>query len=88
LAIQIQVAELPEGLFLTTPDDLPALVAQGATVAETLEIARDVARKRIEAAGSGREFRIFHQRRARDYTRRSLNWQTGGIFATARSRGN
>jgi predicted RNase H-like HicB family nuclease len=49
LAIQIQIEELPEGLFLATSDELPGLVAQGRTVAETLEIARDVARKLIEA---------------------------------------
>jgi predicted RNase H-like HicB family nuclease len=35
--------------FLATSDELPGLVAQGRTVAETLEIARDVARKLIEA---------------------------------------
>lgn len=49
LALQIQIEELPEGLFLATSEDLPGLVAQGRTVAETLEIARDVARKLIEA---------------------------------------
>ena len=49
LAIRIQVNELPEGLFLATSDELPGLVAQGRTVAETLDIARDVARKLIEA---------------------------------------
>jgi predicted RNase H-like HicB family nuclease len=49
LAIRIQVEELPEGLFLATSDELPGLVAQGRTVAETLEIARDVARKLTEA---------------------------------------
>lgn len=49
LAIRIQVEELPEGVFLATSDELPGLVAQGRTVAETLEIARDVARKLIEA---------------------------------------
>jgi len=56
LAIRIQVEELPEGLFLATSADLPGLVAQGRTVAETLDIARDVARKLIEAQrerGSG-----------------------------------
>ena len=36
-------------MFLATSDELPGLVAQGRTVAETLEIARDVARKLIEA---------------------------------------
>ena len=49
LALRIQIEELPEGLFLATSDELPGLVAQGRTVAETLEIARDVARKLIEA---------------------------------------
>ena len=49
LALRIHVEELPEGLFLATSDELPGLVAQGRTVAETLEIARDVARKLIEA---------------------------------------
>ena len=49
LAIRIQVEELPEGLFLATSDELPGLIAQGRTVAEALEIARDVARKLIEA---------------------------------------
>ena len=49
VAIQIQIEELPEGMFLATSDKLPGLVAQGRTVAEALEIARDVARKLIEA---------------------------------------
>ena len=49
LAIRIQVEELPEGAFLATSDELPGLVAQGRTVAEALELARDVARKLIEA---------------------------------------
>lgn len=49
LAIRVQIEELPEGLYLATSDELPGLVAQGRTVAEALEIARDVARKLIEA---------------------------------------
>ena len=49
LAIQVQIQELPEGLFLATSDELSGLVAQGRTVAEALEIARDVARKLLEA---------------------------------------
>src|ERR1035437_8332916 len=50
LAIQIQIEELPEGLFLATSEELPGLVPQGRTVAEALEIARDVARKQIGRA--------------------------------------
>jgi predicted RNase H-like HicB family nuclease len=49
LAIQIQVEELPEGVFLATSHELHGMVAQGRNVAETLETARDVARKLIEA---------------------------------------
>jgi predicted RNase H-like HicB family nuclease len=49
LAVRIHVEQLPEGLYLATSDDVPGLVAQGRTIAETLELARDVARKLIEA---------------------------------------
>jgi len=45
----IHIEKLPEGVYLATSDSLQGLVAQGRTVAETLEIARDVARKLIEA---------------------------------------
>ncbi|MDQ2775862.1 MAG: DUF1902 domain-containing protein [Acidobacteriota bacterium] len=48
LALRIQVEHLPEGVYLATCEDLPGLVAQGRTVAETLEIARDVARKLLD----------------------------------------
>lgn len=51
-AIRVQIEQLPEGFFLATSDELNGLVAQGRTVAETLEIARDVARILIEV---GRE---------------------------------
>jgi predicted RNase H-like HicB family nuclease len=49
LVIRIRVEELPEGVYLATSDELPGLVAQGRTVAEALDIARDVARKIVEA---------------------------------------
>ncbi|MGB7758629.1 MAG: type II toxin-antitoxin system HicB family antitoxin [Bryobacteraceae bacterium] len=49
LAIRIQIEELPEGVYLATSDEMPGLVAQGRTVAEALDIARDVARKLVEA---------------------------------------
>ena len=47
--VAVHVEELPEGGFLATSQDLPGLVAQGRTVAETLEIAQDVARKLVES---------------------------------------
>jgi predicted RNase H-like HicB family nuclease len=49
LTVRVQVERLPEGVYLASSDELPGLVAQGRTVAETLEIARDVAKKLIEA---------------------------------------
>jgi predicted RNase H-like HicB family nuclease len=47
--VRIHIAKLPEGVYLATSDDVQGLVAQGRSVAETLEIARDVARKLLEA---------------------------------------
>lgn len=47
--VAIHLEALPEGGFLATSDELPGLVAQGRTVAETLEIAQDVARKLVES---------------------------------------
>jgi predicted RNase H-like HicB family nuclease len=49
LAIAIQIEKFPEGVYLATSHELQGLVAEGRTVSETLEIARDVARKLIEA---------------------------------------
>ena len=49
--IKIHLEKLPEGFYLATSDDIQGLVAQGRTVAETIEIARDVARKLIEEQG-------------------------------------
>lgn len=49
ILLPIHLEELPEGGFLATSDELPGLVAQGRTLAETLEIAQDVARKLVES---------------------------------------
>ena len=45
----LHIERLPEGLYLATSEDIPGLVAQGRTITETLEIARDVAKKLLEA---------------------------------------
>ena len=45
----LHIKKLPEGIYLTTSDDIPSLIAQGRTITETLEIARDVAKKLLEA---------------------------------------
>lgn len=47
--INLKIEHLPEGQYLATSDDLPGLLAQGRTVAETVEIAHDVAKKLIES---------------------------------------
>jgi len=47
--VNIHIKKLAEGFYLATSDDVPGLVAQGRTVTEALEIARDVARKLLEA---------------------------------------
>ena len=49
--IRLRIEKLPEGAYLGTSDDVPGLVAQGRPITETLEIARDVARKLIEERG-------------------------------------
>ena len=47
--IQLHIEKLPEGVYLATSDDVHGLIAQGRTIQETIEIARDVAKKLIEA---------------------------------------
>ena len=47
--VNLHIEKLPEGVYLATSMDIPGLVAQGRTIQETLDIARDVARKLIEA---------------------------------------
>jgi len=49
LAVSVHIEQLSEGYYLATSEELPGLVAQGRTVAEALEIARDVAKTLIEA---------------------------------------
>ncbi len=47
--INLHIEKLSEDIYLATSEDVQGLVAQGRTITETLEIARDVARKLIEA---------------------------------------
>ncbi len=46
--VKLHIQTVSEGLYLATSDEVPGLVAQGRTITETLEIARDVARKLLE----------------------------------------
>ena len=47
--LPIKIEPLDEGGYLATSEVLPGFLAQGRTIAETLEIAQDVARKLIES---------------------------------------
>ena len=47
--IPLSIQPLKEGGYLATSPSLQGLIAQGRTIAETLEIAEDVARKLIES---------------------------------------
>jgi len=64
--INIHIEKLPEGFYLATSDDLQGLVAQGRTVSETIEIARDVAKKLIEA-NQENDRRQIHLQESFDY---------------------
>lgn len=46
--INLHIEKLPEGGYLATSENVQGLVAQGRTIAETIEIARDAAKKLIE----------------------------------------
>lgn len=47
--LSLKIEALPEGGYMATSGVIQGLVAQGRTVAETIEIARDVARKLLES---------------------------------------
>ena len=47
--VHLHIEKLPEGVYLATSEEVQGLIAQGRTIQETLEIARDVAKKLIEA---------------------------------------
>jgi predicted RNase H-like HicB family nuclease len=47
--VNLHIEKLPEGYYLATSETIQGLIAQGRTIEETIEIARDVAKKLIEA---------------------------------------
>ncbi|MBX3059916.1 MAG: type II toxin-antitoxin system HicB family antitoxin [Anaerolineae bacterium] len=49
ILLSLQIEPLDEGGYLATSEDLQGLLAQGRTVAETMEIAQDIARKLVES---------------------------------------
>ena len=68
--LHLQIRRVENGQYLATSDDLPGLVAQGRTVAEAVEISRDVARKLIESYREHGDLRCFFRKvllRAEDF---------------------
>lgn len=65
--IQLHIEKLPEGFYLATSDQIQGLVAQGRTIQETIEIARDVARKLLEASSEHGPSGLTPVRDAFDY---------------------
>ena len=49
VAIRVRVENLKNGRYLGTSPDVPGLVAEGRSVAETVEIAQGLARKIVES---------------------------------------
>ena len=56
--IRLHIEKLPENVYLATSDDVQGLVAQGRTIQETVEIARDVARRLIESQTGVRKLNL------------------------------
>jgi predicted RNase H-like HicB family nuclease len=57
--VTLHIEILPEGVYLATSDDVRGLVAQGRTIQEAIEIARDVAKKLIEMQGGNPDDLLF-----------------------------
>lgn len=65
IIFKLNIKKLPEGVYLGVSEDVPGLVAQGRTVDETVEIAKDVARKLYESYvedGEKPPFKIVNDR--------------------------
>ena len=64
----LHIEKLPEGFYLATSDDIPGLIAQGRTITETVEIARDVAKKLLEAQSDRHQkYKLANVRDSFDY---------------------
>jgi len=65
--IQLHIEKLAEDGYLATSDEVQGLVAQGRTIQETIEIARDVAKKLIEAQSDSNAAPLPPERDVFDY---------------------
>lgn len=65
--VQLHIERLPEGVYLATSDDIQGLVAQGRTITETIEIARDIAKKLIDSQADGERMTLVPTQESFDY---------------------
>ena len=65
--VNLHIEKLPEGVDLATSDEVQGLIAQGRTIQETIEIARDVVKKLLEAQEEGKVARLPPARDVFDY---------------------
>ena len=65
--IQLHIEQLPEGVFLATSDEVQGLIAQGRTLQETVEIARDVAKNLMESQADFADDKLAPLRESFDY---------------------
>jgi predicted RNase H-like HicB family nuclease len=66
--IQLHIEKLPEGVYLATSDKVQGLIAQGRTLQETIEIARDAAKKLIESQTDSINHSLMPLRESFDYS--------------------
>lgn len=65
--VNLHIEKLPEGIYLATSDEVQGLVAQGRTIQETLEIARDIVKKLLEAQEESKSAELSTVRDVFDY---------------------
>ena len=65
--VRLHIEHLPEGMYLATSDEVQGLVVQGRTIAETIEIAGDVAKKLIEAQSANERLSLPEAAESFDY---------------------
>ncbi|MGZ8159783.1 MAG: type II toxin-antitoxin system HicB family antitoxin [Methylobacter sp.] len=86
--INLHIEKLPEGVYLATSDDISGLIAQGRTITETLEIARDVAKKLLEAQAEHHQLSNLKQTEdSFDYPRWlwAAKWGSWVVFVIVKS---
>ena len=71
--ISIKIEKLEEGGYLATSDSIQGLIAQGRTIAETMEIAQNVAKKLIKSYIEHNDPLPFDVKKSKDYITKFAN---------------